>query len=380
MSHSHKEIFISATNTHILKAYLGKCSLKDLNNLVENSNGKESKEKKIVKFIESKFNAGITYAEFAQLEIQNLKNTTKGKTWNAYSLSYNLKSKNEKNEVLDNNTLNQTMSNELNSFYEHYTHSEVIDSANWIRISIDLQKNVLKDTDKVASKVLITSLIQTIYIVYYPRSDSVFIHGLTNQYKKVILSCLANVINCSQIEHSGLEGDHLESLKSMTLDRASQGRFKKFRVGDENGKNPLDRTNEIIVPLLKENPLLVNSFINITYENEKEIEKKEIYMKNEFEENVSGSTSLTKIEYATYIDYQIPKVINEDDIKEEDMIEIDANKNNDNNVVTMTVKFSGKNVISGIQECLKHNLIYAPLPTCLENLHSNSKNTFHWGK
>lgn len=80
----------------------------------------------------------------------------------------------------------------------------------------------------------------------------------------------------------------------MTLDRASQGRFKKFRVGDEHAKNPLDRSSQIVVPVLKENPLLVNSFINITYENEKEIEKKESYMKNEFEENIPGSASLTK--------------------------------------------------------------------------------------
>jgi len=377
MSHSPNEIFISAINTHILKSYLAKCSLKDLENIVGSStNKKESKEKKILKIIDSKFKSGITYAEFAHLEIQNLKNTSKGKTWNAYSLSHNLKSKSENNEVQDSNNLKQAMSNELNSYYEHYTHFEVIDSAIWIRICIDLQKNALKDPGVVASKLLITSLFQTIYIVYYPRSDYVFIHGLTNQYKKVILSCLANVINCNQIEHAGLEGDHLESLKSMTLDRASQGRFKKFRVDE---KNPLDRSNEIIVPILKENPLLVNPYVNITYENEIEIEKKEIYMKNEFEENIPGSKSLTKFEYATYLDYQIPKVIKQDDIKEENINENESNQKADN-IVIMSVKFSGKNVISGIQECLNHNLIYTPLPSCLENLHSNSKNTFQWGK
>lgn len=215
MSHSNREILISALNLHILKSYLGKCSLRDLDNLLETeaSNKKESKEKKITNIIESKFKNGITYSEFATLEIQNMKNNTKGKSWNAYSLTYNLKSKREKNETQDNNSLRDTISNELSSYYEHYTHSEIIDSAIWIRISIDTQKNVLKDTNIIASKVLLSALFHTIYIVFYPRSDYVFIHGLTNQYKKVILTCLASTLGCIEIEHSGLEGDHLESLK-----------------------------------------------------------------------------------------------------------------------------------------------------------------------
>lgn len=200
---------------HILKAYLGKCSLKDLDNLLEKDDRgkKESKEKKIMKIIESKFKTGITYAEFALIEIQNMKNNNKGKSWNAYSLSFNLKSKYEKTEAQDSKDLQKTISNELNSYYEHYTHSEMIENSFWIRISIDIQKNALKDPNVIASKVLLTSLFQTIYIVYYPRSDYLFINGLTNQYKKVILSCLASALNCTQIEHAGLEGDHLESLK-----------------------------------------------------------------------------------------------------------------------------------------------------------------------
>jgi hypothetical protein len=323
--------------------------MKELENMLA-ENMKESKEKKVAKIVESNFKAGITYEQFGKLEVEHFVNNQKKGKWIGYSLSFL-----SQNGTVECQALRDAISNELKSYFPHFVYTQMVDSAIWIRVSIEAQRNPLS-SDSIASKVSLSSLFTPINIVHYPHSDCLFINGLTAQYKKFVLFSLKNAMNCSSVEPMDLECPDLTSMKELALERASQGRFKRYR--SEN-KNPLDRATETeSVVELPANPLL-NPAPNIVYENAMEIEQKKNYIAHEFGKEEAGGPTAA-LEYVKFVDYACP---------------INGIEGKDS--LTLGVKFEGKNVIAGFRECLHYNIVHPNLPPCLENLHSNSKNIYH---
>jgi hypothetical protein len=346
MSHSNSDIQISASNLHYLREYLGKFSLPELDELLDEI-VKGSKEKKVARIVESKFNAGITYQQFSQLEVGHFVNTRKKGKWLGFSLVF------QSSNALDCVKLRDSMTRELSAYYQHYVSIDMVEDAIWIRLSIDLLKNPLS-SDVIASKVVFTSLFMQINLVHYPHSDFIFINGMTEKHKKFVLFSLQRAMNCLSIESMELECPDLASMKELVLERASQGRFKRFR--SEN-KNPLDRSTELKVELAP-NPLL-KPMPNIVYENAMELEQKEQYIAHEFGAKEEQPTA--SLQFVKFVDYHCPL----QDIQGK-------------NTLVLSVKFEGKNVIAGLRECVQYSIVQPCLPPCLENLHSNSKNTYHW--
>lgn len=195
-------------------------------------------------------------------------------------------------------------------------------------------------------------LSNTVYIIYYPNAQYIFMSSIKAAYKQYILQALSSLLHCQALEEINLSGRDVFSLKELLLNKSSQGAFSKYKL-NQIDMNPLSRKRKREIdanmkPLNQE----------ITNENKEEQRKRHQIADNAFGPN--PQPVLERVEFKTRTRLRSGS---------QDFPQL-------NNPISCSVKFEGTSVIEGIKNLGAQTFVSVPLPSYLANLHSLARNTF----
>jgi len=156
-------------------------------------------------------------------------------------------------------------------------------------------------------------------------------------------------------------------------------------------KNPFDRSIEYPK---RESKRRKKNHENIIFENEKERNSVDTYIKNEFgvdsirtkqeindekrnekRDVFNSNCDIPKLDFLKFVEYRIPKISPSTQITCQEFSEIIEVKEE---VIPMTITLKGNDVLTGLTQCLQYDIIAPTLPKFLENIHSSGRNTFYW--
>ncbi|KAL9975722.1 hypothetical protein ACROYT_G012915 [Oculina patagonica] len=221
-----------------------------------------------------------------------------------------------------------------------------------VEIFVHLWKNALWTRLHICEGTSASLLSNTVFLIYYPNSEYIFMSSIKAAHKQYILQTLSTLLHCQTLEEVKLSGRDMFSLKELVLNKSSQGAFSRYRLNQLDG-NPLSRKRK----REKERKTEVMQSQEITSENKEEDQKRQQFRDSAFGTNPQPVLERVEFKMQTRLRSRqhFPQL---------------------NRPISCNVKFEGPSVIEGIKNLASQSFVDVPLPSYLANLHSLSKNSF----
>lgn len=186
------------------------------------------------------------------------------------------------------------------------------------------------------------------------------ISPLKGEYREYLYRSLVKALDCLEIREWNLSGTNASSLEDLLLNRDSQGPYARFRLGEVD-MNPLALSQSDPMKRLRSKEDPSYPLIQLAAEDRAHLQRTISLVENQF-----GSMRLPSV---NRVDFDVntsfrgkPKT--------------ESIKLNMTGTFPFKCRFEGMNVIEGLKNLCLQDIMMAPLPAYLSDIHSNAMNTF----